>query len=180
MYWKPNPLLALAGVALIGAPIYAHAKIFVSAEQAQKLIFPNKQFTKTPLLITEDVQDKMQSASSVSHPFKGDRVWRASDGSYFIVDEVVGKHEMITYAVGISPTGAVQGIEIMEYVESYGYEVADESWRKQFVGKTVEDPIKLKKDIENISGATLSSKHLTDGVKRIMVMYDLTLKSKAK
>jgi len=180
MNWKPNPLLALAGVALVGAPIYAHAKIFVSAEQAQKLIFPNKQFTKTPLLITEDVQDKMQSASSVSHPFKGDRVWRASDGSYFIVDEVVGKHEMITYAVGISPTGAVQGIEIMEYVESYGYEVADESWRKQFVGKTVEDPIKLKKDIENISGATLSSKHLTDGVKRIMVMYDLTLKSKAK
>ena len=180
MYWKPNPLLALAGVALVGAPIYAHAKIFVSAEQAQKLIFPNKQFTKTPLLITEDVQDKMQSASSVSHPFKGDRVWKASDGSYFIVDEVVGKHEMITYAVGISPTGAVQGIEIMEYVESYGYEVADESWRKQFVGKTVEDPIKLKKDIENISGATLSSKHLTDGVKRIMVMYDLTLKSKAK
>ena len=180
MNWKPNPLLALAGVALIGAPIYAHAKIFVSADQAQKLIFPNKQFTKTPLLITEDVQDKMQSASSVSHPFKGDRVWRASDGSYFIVDEVVGKHEMITYAVGISPTGAVQGIEIMEYVESYGYEVADESWRKQFVGKTVEDPIKLKKDIENISGATLSSKHLTDGVKRIMVMYDLTLKSKAK
>ncbi len=180
MNWKPNPLLALAGVALVGAPIYAHAKIFVSAEQAQKLIFPNKQFTKTPLLITEDVQDKMQSASSVSHPFKGDRVWKASDGSYFIVDEVVGKHEMITYAVGISPTGAVQGIEIMEYVESYGYEVADESWRKQFVGKTVEDPIKLKKDIENISGATLSSKHLTDGVKRIMVMYDLTLKSKAK
>ncbi len=180
MNWKPNPLLALAGVALIGAPIYAHAKIFVSADQAQKLIFPNKQFTKTPLLITEDVQDKMQSASSVSHPFKGDRVWKASDGSYFIVDEVVGKHEMITYAVGISPTGAVQGIEIMEYVESYGYEVADESWRKQFVGKTAEDPIKLKKDIENISGATLSSKHLTDGVKRIMVMYDLTLKSKAK
>ena len=180
MNWKPNPLLALAGVALVGAPIYAHAKIFVSAEQAQKLIFPNKQFTKTPLLITEDVQDKMQSASSVSHPFKGDRVWKASDGSYFIVDEVVGKHEMITYAVGISPTGAVQGIEIMEYVESYGYEVADESWRKQFVGKTAEDPIKLKKDIENISGATLSSKHLTDGVKRIMVMYDLTLKSKAK
>jgi len=180
MNWKPNPLLALTGIALVGAPIYAHAKIYVSAEQAQKLIFPNKQFTKTPLLLTDDVQDKMQSASSVSRPFKGDRVWKASDGNYFIVDEVVGKHEMITYAVGISPTGAVQGIEIMEYVESYGYEVADESWRKQFVGKTVEDPIKLKKDIENISGATLSSKHLTDGVKRIMVMYDLILKSKAK
>ena len=122
----------------------------------------------------------MQSASSVSHPFKGDKTWKAADGSFFIVDEVVGKHEMITYAIGIAPNGTVHGIEIMEYVESYGYEVAEESWRKQFVGKTAEDPLKLKKDIQNISGATLSCKHLTDGVKRLMVMYDLALKPKSK
>ena len=122
----------------------------------------------------------MHSASSVSHPFKSDRTWKASDGSWFIVDEVVGKHEMITYAVGISSIGTVQSIEIMEYVESYGYEVAEEVWRKQFIGKSADDAIKLKKDIQNISGATLSCKHLTDGVKRIMVMYDLALKPKAK
>ena len=180
MKWSPNPLLAITGIALIGAPIYAKAKIYVSAEQAQKLIFPNKQFTKYPIVITEQIQDKLQSASSVRHPFKGDQTWRAADGSYFIVDEVVGKHEMITYAVGISPNGTVQGIEIMEYVESYGYEVAEESWRKQFVGKTAEDSLKLKKDIQNISGATLSCKHLTDGVKRVMVMYELALRPKFK
>jgi Na+-translocating ferredoxin:NAD+ oxidoreductase RnfG subunit len=180
MKWNPNPLLIMTGVAMAGAPMYAHAKIYVSTEQAQKLIFPNKSFTKYPVVLTEDVQDKMQSASSVSHPFRGDRTWKAADGSWFIVDEVVGKHEMITYAVGISPNGTVQSIEIMEYVESYGYEVAEESWRKQFVGKSADDTLKLKKDIQNISGATLSCKHLTDGVKRIMVMYDLALKPKAK
>ena len=114
MKWNPNPLLAISGIALVGAPIYAQAKIYVSAEQAQKLIFPNKQFTRYPAVLTEDIQDKMQSASSVRHPFKGDRTWKATDGSYFIVDEVVGKHEMITYAVGIAPNGTVQGIEIME------------------------------------------------------------------
>ena len=180
MKWNPKPLVTIAGIALAGAPIYAQAKIYVSAEQAQKLIFPTKQFTKYPIVLSEDAQDKMQSASSVRQPFKGDRTWKAADGSYFIVDEVVGKHEMITYAVGISPNGTVQGIEIMEYVESYGYEVAEDSWRKQFVGKTAEDPLKLKKDIQNISGATLSCKHLTDGVKRLMVMYELVLKPKAK
>jgi Na+-translocating ferredoxin:NAD+ oxidoreductase RnfG subunit len=180
MKWNPKPLVTIAGIALAGAPIYAQAKIYVSAEQAQKLIFPTKQFTKYPIVLSEDAQDKMQSASSVRHPFKGDRTWKAADGSYFIVDEVVGKHEMITYAVGISPNGTVQGVEIMEYVESYGYEVAEDSWRKQFVGKTAEDPLKLKKDIQNISGATLSCKHLTDGVKRLMVMYELVLKPKAK
>jgi len=180
MQWNPNPIRILAGITIASAPLYAHAKIYISVDQAQKLIFPNKQFTKYPVVLTKDIQDKMHSASSVSHPFKSDRTWKASDGSWFIVDEVVGKHEMITYAVGISSIGTVQSIEIMEYVESYGYEVAEEVWRKQFIGKSADDAIKLKKDIQNISGATLSCKHLTDGVKRIMVMYDLALKPKAK
>jgi Na+-translocating ferredoxin:NAD+ oxidoreductase RnfG subunit len=119
----------------------------------------------------------MRSASSIRHPFQGDRIWRAADGSWFIVDEVVGKHEMITYAVALSSSGAVTGIEILEYVESYGYEVAEAQWRKQFIGKTAADPIKLNQDIQNIGGATLSCKHLTDGVKRVAVLYDLVLKS---
>jgi hypothetical protein len=39
------------------------------------------------------------------------------------------------------------------------------------------DPIKLNKDIQNIGGATLSCKHLTDGVKRVAVLYELALKN---
>jgi Na+-translocating ferredoxin:NAD+ oxidoreductase RnfG subunit len=179
MNWKPNPLLVLTGIALVSTPLVAFSKIYVTTEQAQQLIFPGKKFTAAPMVITDDLQSKMKSASSVSEPLQGNRIYKAADGSWLIVDEVVGKHEMITYAVGINPNGSVQGIEIMEYRESYGYEVADLSWRKQFFGKTAADPLKLNKDIENISGATLSSKHLTDGVKRIMVFYDLALKSGA-
>jgi Na+-translocating ferredoxin:NAD+ oxidoreductase RnfG subunit len=84
---------------------------------------------------------------------------------------------MITYAVALNSSGAVTGIEILEYVESYGYEVAEANWRKQFVGKTAADPIKLNQDIQNIGGATLSCKHLTDGVKRVAVLYDIALKN---
>lgn len=176
MNWKLNPLIMI-GVAATAAPIIAHAKIYVSIEQAQKILIPNKSLIKNPIIITDDLQDKMRSASSIRHPFQGDRIWRAADGSWFIVDEVVGKHEMITYAVALSPAGAVLGIEILEYVESYGYEVAEAKWRQQFIGKVASDPIKLNQDIQNIGGATLSCKHLTDGVKRVAVLYDLSLKS---
>jgi hypothetical protein len=176
MNWQLNPLFVL-GIASATLPIVAHAKIYVSAEQAQKLILPSKSLVKNPIIITDELQDKMRSASSIRHPFQGDRIWRAADGSWFIVDEVVGKHEMITYAVALSSSGAVTGIEILEYVESYGYEVAEAQWRKQFIGKTAADPIKLNQDIQNIGGATLSCKHLTDGVKRVAVLYDLALKT---
>ena len=179
MYWKPNPLLII-GLAATSAPIIAQAKIYVSVDQAQKVLYPNKSLTKNPIIITEDLQDRMRSASSIRHPFKGDRIWRTTEGGWFIVDEVVGKHEMITYAVALNPSGAVTGIEILDYVESYGYEVAEVHWRNQFIGKTATDPIKLNKDIQNIGGATLSCKHLTDGVKRVAVLYDLALKSQTQ
>lgn len=178
MNWKPSPL-AIAGLAMMSTPLIVQAKIYVSAEQAQKVLFPNKSFSKAPILITEDLQEKMRIASSIRHPFQGDRIWKAADGSWFIVDEVVGKHEMISYAVGINPQGNITGIEILEYVESYGYEVGDAQWRKQFIGKNVNDPIKLNQDIQNIGGATLSCKHITDGVKRVALLYELALKTPA-
>ena len=37
--------------------------------------------------------------------------------------------------------------------------------------------MKIDKDIENISGATLSCVHLTDGVRRILHTYDLVLRA---
>jgi Na+-translocating ferredoxin:NAD+ oxidoreductase RnfG subunit len=177
MNWKPNPF-AIVGLAMVSVPIIAQAKIYVSAEQAQQILFPNKQLLKAPIIITDGLQERMRAASSIRHPFQGDRIWKAPDGGWLIIDEVVGKHEMITYAVGIAPNGSILGIEILEYVESYGYEVAEAQWRKQFAGKTVKDPIKLNQDIQNIGGATLSCKHLTDGVKRVLTLYDLALKSK--
>lgn len=175
MYWKPNPLL-IVGIATTCIPIVAQAKIYVSIEEAQTLLFPNKSLSKNPILITEDLQEKLRSASSIRHPFQGNRIWKTADGGWFIVDEVVGKHEMITYAVALTPSGSIIGIEVLEYVESYGYEVAEAQWRKQFTGKSAANPIKLNQDIQNIGGATLSCKHLTDGVKRVAVLYDLALK----
>lgn len=50
------------------------------------------------------------------------------------------------------------------------------AWRQQFVGKTAASPVRLNKDIANITGATLSSKHITDGVRRVLAVYDLALK----
>jgi Na+-translocating ferredoxin:NAD+ oxidoreductase RnfG subunit len=177
MNWKPNPF-AIVGLAMVSAPIIAHAKIYITIEQAQKILFPNKQLIREPIIITDDLQERMRVASSIRHPFQGDLIWKTADGGWLIVDEVVGKHEMITYAVGLSSNGSVIGIEILEYVESYGYEVAEAQWRKQFIGKTAKDPIKLNQDIQNIGGATLSCKHITDGVKRVAVLYDLALKTK--
>jgi uncharacterized protein with FMN-binding domain len=150
MRW--TPIAAVPAALVITIP--AKATVYLTTEQAQRAIFPGATFT------------------SVGRP----GVWRTSTGGYFVVDRVVGKHEYITYAVGINPNGTVKQIEILLYNESYGYEVREASWRAQFVGKSAASTLQLNADIKNISGATLSSKHITDGVKRVLTMYDTSLK----
>ena len=174
--WSPVLASALLGAASVVTPFVAHSKIYVSVTQAQQLMFGTTPLIHAPVILTEQTRSKMREASSVRHPFDSSRIWKTTAGEWFIIDEVVGKHEMITYGVGLHSDGTVKQIEILEYRESYGHEVANPKWLAQFTKKSAESPLKLNKDIENISGATLSSKHLTDGVKRVLVMYELALK----
>ncbi len=175
MKWTPAFPLAAALI----VPVGAHAKTYLSVPDAQKTMFGSAALTPAPVVLTDAQQGQLKDASSVSLKFDGRRIWKVAGGGWFVVDEVVGKHEIITYAVGIDGDGRVKDVEILEYVESYGYEVADASWRRQFVGKTADAPMKLGRDIDNIAGATLSSKHIADGVKRVMTMYRIALKGVA-
>ena len=61
-------------------------------------------------------------------------------------------------------------VDILQYRESYGGEIKSPSWLAQFAGKTDASPLQVGNDIRNISGATLSSHHVTEGVRRIMAI----------
>ena len=80
--------------------------------------------------------------------------------------------------MGLDPQGRVRGIEVLDYRESHGGEIRDPQWRLQFAGKTARDPLQLDRDIRNISGATLSCRHVTDGVKRILALYESELRNR--
>jgi Na+-translocating ferredoxin:NAD+ oxidoreductase RnfG subunit len=126
--------------------------------------------------LTSTQRKAIEQASGVRVLRDEQQVWRVSGGGWFIVDEVVGKHEFITYAAGLNADGSVKQIEIMDYRETYGDQIRDQKWRAQFVGKTGKSTLKLDSDIKNISGATLSCRHITDGVKRLLAFYEIALK----
>jgi Na+-transporting NADH:ubiquinone oxidoreductase subunit NqrC len=164
----------IAPVAL-AASTSGFATTYLTVEQAQKVIFPSVKLTPAPVTLDNDQRAAIEKASGVRVRSAKVQAWRATDGSWFIVDQVLGKHEFITFAVGIDPSGAARGVDILDYRESYGGEVQAPQWRAQFVGKTAQSPLKLDADVKNISGATLSSRHLTDGVKRLLVTHALVL-----
>jgi hypothetical protein len=154
----------------------AFAVQYLTVDQAQHAIFPGKSFAASPVKLSPVQRKAIEKASGVRVLRDEQQVWRVSGGGWFIVDEVVGKHEFITYAVGLNTDGSVKQIEIMDYRETYGGQIRDQKWRAQFVGKTSKSTLKLDGDIKNISGATLSCRHITDGVKRLLAFYEIALK----
>jgi hypothetical protein len=125
--------------------------------------------------LTIDAAQKLAFPSANRFVENGGLTWKAQAGDrllgLFVVDHVIGKHLNIDYAVSLDPTGRVMRVDILQYRESYGGEVREPGWLAQFVGKTSASPLKVGGDIRNISGATLSSLHVTEGVKRILATY---------
>jgi hypothetical protein len=169
------PFLAVPA-ALAGTAVPGFANTYLTLEQAQQAIFPGSSFSPLSITLTPDQQKNIEARSGVRVRSRDLKVWKVSGGGWFIVDEVLGKHEYITYAVGLNAGGAVKQIEILDYRETYGYEVREASWRQQFIGKTIQAPLKLDGDVRNISGATLSSRHITEGVRRLLATYEVALR----
>lgn len=170
---KARFLLLPLATAAIASPVYA--KVYLSVEEAQQLMFPGATFTKQALTLTDAQAGAIEKASRTNVLNRQVQLWKVSTGGWFIADEVVGKHEFIPIAVGLDASGGVKDIEILEYREAYGDQVRNPKWRAQFTGKRNGARLSLTEDIQNISGATLSSKHITDGVRRLLATYAVAI-----
>lgn len=173
-----RPLLLLASGA-VAAPAFATQ--YLSPEQAQKLMFPDADaFRAQPLSLDTAQMRQVEQLSGlparsvqwrVSAAFKGDTLL-----GYVVLDDVIGKFELISYAVAVNPDASIRQVEILSYRESHGGEIRLPAWRRQFVGKSARSGgLTLGGGIANISGATLSCTHVTDGVRRIAAVAQVAL-----
>jgi len=171
----------LAPVALVAVSPQCIAAKYMSVDQARGLIFPSAdEYVEKPVQLTLEQMQEIDKLSGVKGRTAQQQVWQAlSKGKmigWFFIDQVIGKHELITYALGINADGSVRQFQIIEYLELQGYQVRELKWRDQFVGKTVESPLRVDSDIANISGATLSAHHVTDGIKRLLFLHQSVLR----
>lgn len=173
-------LIVPAAVASAAVSAPAFAVQYLTVEQAQKILFPKAtRFVVADITFTPALKQLVEQTSKVRVRNDTQPAWRVeSEGKtigWFFLDEVIGKHEFITYVVALTPDGAVKGLEILDYRETHGSQVQNPKWREQFVGKKAGAPLKLDEDIQNISGATLSCKNLANGVKRLLATYQAAL-----
>ena len=170
-------VLAATALAAAVAPTSAFAVDYLSAEQAAKLMFPDADAFEARSVTLDAAQLQQLDAQGVRGRSAAWPVRLAKRGGttlgFVVTDDVIGKFELISYAVGVALDGTVKQVEILSYRESHGFEVRLPAWRRQFVGKGGNSALRVGEDIANISGATLSCAHLTDGVRRIVAVLAL-------
>ncbi len=165
----------LGPAAVLAAPAPSFAIDYLTPEQAQAEAFPEAQafdvreVTLSPAQLGALEQRLGEPVRRVRWTVRTARKDGAALGAV-VIDDVVGKFERITYAVAVAADGAVRAVEILSYRESHGQEVRLPAWRRQFVGKTAASALKVGEDIANVSGATLSCTHVTQGVRRVVAV----------
>ena len=169
-----NLLFSLGGFYATAA--HLSAKTYLTVEQAQKSLCKGLTLRAANVELTKEQMKSIHAACKVRVRNSKINAWKTSDGGWFIVDQIIGKHEFIDMAVALSPAGKVKGVDILEYRESYGHEVINPKWLAQFIGKSPGQELAVDKQIRNISGATLSSVHVTEGVRRLLETWSQVLR----
>jgi len=176
-------LPGLVFASLLPVPIVVAAE-YLSVDAAQKAVYPDADSFNEIVIAQSPEQLQSLLAKAGPQPTHGViRIWTASRNGallgHVFVDEVIGKQNLITYAVGIDADGALRNLEIMAYRESHGGEVRNAAWRAQFDHHNNLEQLRFGTDIKNISGATLSSEHVTQGVRWLLALWQAALRPAA-
>ena len=178
---RPHFFLLAIAVAICISVLSLQAKTYLTPKQAEKVCFPSadKFEWKTHRYSMAEIKKIFETSRlKVIDPsiwygvaYKNNKVI-----GVLAFDRCIGKHEYLDYVIALTPEGKVKQVEILNYRESWGYEVRREGWRKQFIGKNAAAKINLDDGIHNISGATLSCRGITRGVKRVCHTWDVVLR----
>jgi hypothetical protein len=154
-----------------------HAEVFMTEEDAVKIMFPkSERIRKVVIRLSQEKKNAIEQRIGWKFPEESFEVHIGETGDkidgYAMVHNTIGKHKHMTYMVGVDSSGACTDVELLVFREAKGSEVGRKRFNAQYEGKTVSDPIRINKDIINISGATMSVRSISAGVKRVLVLID--------
>ena len=82
--------------------------------------------------------------------------------------EAPSMKDIFDYVVLFNPDMDINKTKILIYREDYGRQVGSQRWLKQFIGMKAGEPLSYGKDIDGISGATISAKSMTLAVGQVL------------
>ncbi len=153
-------------------------RVLMSAEQGRVEAFPEaRSFDIDTVRVDQDLRVELEAELGrpiFEFQFVVHRALNVEGEllGYSLVTEERGKYRPVTMMVSIDPLGAVRRVSILVYRESRGGEVSRDRFLRQYRGRQSADPVRINRDIVNISGATISVIAVNHGVKKTLALIE--------
>lgn len=147
------------------APIEAKAKADQAA--AMKVVLEAEEFTELDDITNENITGLFEAKTG------------GNAAGYVLQVNSSGYGGKIELMVGINGEGALSGIEILSHTETPGLGSKakdDPAFAAQYKGLPAETELAVGSDIQAITGATITSKAVTNGVNTAINYYNTNLK----
>ena len=173
---NPRKLKRIIFIGLLLSGLFSSSgETLLTEPEALKIVFPKSQSVEPQVrTLSEPQREALQTKTGMRFPEPqySSFIGHGKEGieGYAVIMNEIGKHEYITFIVGISPKGEIRDVAVMDYRETRGWEVKEQRFLRQFRGKSLADPIAVDRDIVNYTGATLSSHAIARGVKKALAL----------
>jgi len=172
-------LTALAFLVAAGA---AAARVLMTKEEALDAAFAEADRVEKEILYFSDAEQKrVEQAARAPLESKLFTVYKAyKDGAvtgYGFIDTRTIRTKPATFLVVLAPEGRVREARILAWQEPPEYQPG-ERWLAQFREQALSGELRLGGAIQGMSGASLSSRTLTDGVRRVLAIHRVKLGGK--
>lgn len=157
-----------------GAAAPAAARVLLTVDEALGLAFPGCDVDRGTVFLTDEQVARASALSgeevpsALVHPYRATCDGGGGGTAYFDTHRVRTLPETLMIVVGAD--GAVTRIEVLSFKEPPEY-MPRGLWYDQFLGEALSPELALKRDIRQVTGATLTARATTAAVRRVLAIH---------
>ncbi len=169
-------------ISLLAIFSLSDAKRFYKPEEVLGKLFPGAKVQIRNIILTKDQKRNVEKLGRITLDSRFVSFYIVRKGRKIIAYGYVDTHRVRTRSESvlfvINPSGSLELVEVLAFNEPLEY-MADKSWLVLFKGKNLlKDKIRLKRDIPNITGATLTARVITKAARKALALWYVLFGSK--
>jgi hypothetical protein len=165
---------------MLGTPGVARAGALYAKDEALKLAFPDAEVRTRTVFLTPEHVAAVKVRAGVEIESKLFTYYEGRRGGELVGFAVIDTHIVRTlpetFLAVLTPGGTIERVVVLAFYEPPEY-APPARWLGQFEGRVLDgSPWRLGHDVHGISGATLTAHAVRDGLRKILVLYDVVIR----
>ena len=157
----------------------ARAKSYQTQQQAIAAAFPSQQVERKTLFLTKEQSESIETLAraKVGSRVVSYYVSRSSAGVSGVAffDRQIVRDMPVSFMVAVKPSGEVDRVEILSFDEPADY-LPPLRWLQLYRTSRLSDDLAIGRSIPHITGASLTSQAMNDGVRRALATFEIGVK----